>query len=195
MSSELVGSRLIHWSFFNDFFGQFLATWWIFQRKNRDENLELQGRGDAAAVGSGQRDTRFMNTALIGNRNMDRSDISDIYKRNTFFEYMVSIRWSPPFPTLNDTRPLLPLETQSPPVCCQNPKLREAVNIPKPTLCAANEPGPIAFILGIQWLATQSSFVNILYGSEIRRSPVEVDSLSTIIYKGLDIQTVAVWDF
>ena len=101
-------------------------------------------------------------------RDMDRNDIC---KPNTFFEYMVSIRWSPPFPTKwylagpagpgagrlvrLSTRLLLPLETQSPRVCCQNLKVKPST--PQSRLCAANGSGPIAFILGIQWLATQSS--------------------------------------
>jgi len=64
---------------------------------------------------------------------------------------------------------------------------------PQSRLGAANGSGPIAFILGIQWLATQSSSEDTVWKKS--GEPVEVDSLSTIIYKGLDIQTVAVWDF
>ena len=144
--TELVGSRCFSLDFFKKRPGGNLM------QKPRRKPWATRQRGTLQPL-DGQREW-FHEYCSLCYRDVDRNDIC---KPNTFFEYMVSIRWSSPFPPNGtwpfcrtwccrlvrlSTRLLLPLETQSPRVWCQNLKLLllysslgEAVNTPKSTWC------------------------------------------------------------
>jgi len=69
------------------------TTWWKFNAKTETKALSYKAEGTLQPL-DGQREW-FHEYCSLCYRDVDRNDIC---KPNTFFEYMVSIRWSPPFP-------------------------------------------------------------------------------------------------